>query len=83
MLGLGMAVLYIVLFCRGIYVSYKIRKYNSNLSILVVGMTFLIILTDINIDCFWDIFAFAMPFYVAIVEYAMYRTKVDLVYEDE
>lgn len=83
MLGLGMAVLYIVLFCRGIYVSYKIRKYDSNLSILVVGMTFLIILTDINIDCFWDIFAFAMPFYVAIVEYAMYRTKVDSVYEDE
>lgn len=83
MLGLGMAVLYIVLFCRGIYVSYKIRKYDSNLSILVVGMTFLIILTDMNIDCFWDIFAFAMPFYVAIVEYAMYRTKVDSVYEDE
>lgn len=77
MLGLGMAVLYIVLFFRGIYVSYKIRKYDSNLSILVVGMTFLIMLTDINIDCFWDIFAFAMPFYVAIVEYAMYRIKVD------
>ena len=83
MLGLGMAVLYIVLFCRGIYVSYKIRKYDSNLSILVVGMTFLIMLTDINIDCFWDIFAFAMPFYVAIVEYAMYRIKVNSVYEDK
>lgn len=83
MLGLGMALLYIVLFCRGIYVSYKIRKYDSNLSILVVGMTFLIMLTDINIDCFWDIFAFAMPFYVAIVEYAMYRAKVDSMYEDE
>ena len=25
----------------------------------------------------------AMPFYVAIVEYAMYRTKVDSMYEDE
>lgn len=83
MLGLGMAVLYIVLFCRGIYVSYKIRKYDSNLSILVVGMTFLIMLTDINIDCFWDIFAFAMPFYVTIVEYAMYRIKATSVYEDE
>lgn len=66
-----------------LYVSYKIRKYDSNLSILVVGMTFLIMLTDINIDCFWDIFAFAMPFYVTIVEYAMYRIKATSVYEDE
>ena len=24
---------------------------------------------DINIDCFWDIFAFAVPFYIATVEY--------------
>lgn len=80
MLGLGMMILYIVLFCRGIFVSYKIRKYDSNLSILVIGMTFLIMLTDINIDCFWDVFAFAMPFYVAIVEYTMYRIKVAPVY---
>lgn len=83
MLGFGMAVLYIFLFVRGFYVSYKIRKYNKNLSILVLGMTILIMLTDINIDCFWDIFAFAMPFYVAIVEYAMYRIKVNSMYEDK
>ena len=50
MLGVGMALLYLVIFIRGVYVAYKARKVDSNISLLVLGMTLLIILTNINID---------------------------------
>lgn len=76
MLGVGMALLYLVIFIRGVYVAYKARKVDSNISLLVLGMTLLIILTNINIDSFWDIFAFAMPFYISIVEYSMCRIRM-------
>lgn len=71
-----MALLYLVIFIRGVYVAYKARKVDSNISLLVLGMTLLIILTNINIDSFWDIFAFAMPFYISIVEYSMCRIRM-------
>ena len=76
MLGVGMALLYLVIFIRGVYVAYKARKVDFNISLLVLGMTLLIILTNINIDSFWDIFAFAMPFYISIVEYSMCRIRM-------
>ena len=82
MLGVGMAILYFVIFIRGIYVACKVKKVNQNVSLLVLGMTLLIMLTNINIDSFWDIFAFAMPIYVAIVEYSMDQTRRNLEYEE-
>lgn len=75
MLGVGMILLYLVIFIRGIYVAHKARRVDSNISLLVLGMTLLVMLTNINIDSFWNIFAFAMPFYIAIVEYSMCRVK--------
>lgn len=69
MLGSGMIVIYLVMFIRGFYVAWKVRKMDRDDCLLVLGMTLLFVLTDINIDCFWDIFAFAVPFYIATVEY--------------
>lgn len=69
MLGSGMIVIYLVMFIRGFYVAWKVRKMDRDDCLLVLGMTLLFVLTDINIDCFWDVFAFAVPFYIATVEY--------------
>lgn len=69
MLGGGMIVIYLMMFVRGFYVAWKIRRTDRDDCLLVLGMTLLFVLTDINIDCFWDIFAFAVPFYIATVEY--------------
>lgn len=69
MLGSGMIVIYLLMFIRGFYVAWKIRRTDRDDCLLVLGITLLFVLTDINIDCFWDIFAFAVPFYIATVEY--------------
>ena len=53
---------------------WKVRKMDRDDCLLVLGMTLLFVLTDINIDCFWDVFAFAVPFYIATVEY-IYKKK--------
>ena len=69
MVGCGMIVIFLVFFFRGFYVAWKVRKMDRDDCLLVLGMTLLFVLTDINIDCFWDVFAFAVPFYIATVEY--------------
>lgn len=74
MMGIPMVVFYVIMLGRGWYAVYK----SWNLSekyILVFGMTLIIMLTLINVDCFYSVFAFAVPFYIAVVEYVLWEIK--------
>ncbi len=68
-LGVLMGVWYILVLTKGFLVYKKKKKEEKDLALLVLGMTCCILFTGFSIDCFFDIFAFAMPFYIAIVEY--------------
>lgn len=73
--GLFGMILYILLFFRYIivtlkfYITYKNNIKYTNYLILLVGITVSNILFSLNIDCFYEIFAFSVPFSIAIVEY--------------
>lgn len=72
-LGIPLIIFYLIVFIRGITVYCRARLVDADKAILVFGMTVLIMMTGINIDCFFNIFAFAVPFYIAIVEYVAYE----------
>lgn len=73
---LGIIVYCLILF-RGFYISVKIRDRYSVLSNLVFGMTSLVIGNGINIDCFYSVYAFAVPFYLAIIEYIYWLSRTE------
>lgn len=76
MLGVPMILVFLLIFSRGFYVYFKVKKNGmGNEALLVLGMTVLVIMTGINIDLFFGIFAFAIPFYLAITEYVLYKSK--------
>lgn len=70
--GVTVIVFYLLYIVRSIYVGkiIKNRDMDSNLYLLVYGNVLAIILTIINIDMFFGIYLLAVPFCIAIVEYA-------------
>ena len=68
-LGIPLLLLLLLIIGRTFYLSYKVKRWNSNYSLLLFGMVVLFLTTGINISCFNGIYAFAVPFFVAIVEY--------------
>lgn len=70
--GVTIIVFYLLYIVRSIYVGQKIknRDKDSNLYLLVYGNMLAVILTIINIDMFFGIYLLAVPFCIAIVEYA-------------
>lgn len=73
-LGIPFLLLAILLLGRNFYLVHKIKKYNQGYALLLTGMAVILITTGINISWFNEIYAFAMPFYLGIVEYFNYYT---------
>lgn len=74
-LGVPFLLLVVLILGRSFYLSYKMKKVNMGYSLLLFGMTVLLITTGINISWFNGIYAFAVPFYVSVVEYAGYYIR--------
>ena len=70
--GITIIVFFLLYIVRSLYVGQKIKKRDkdSNLYLLVYGNMLAVILTIINIDMFFGIYLLAVPFCIAIVEYA-------------
>jgi hypothetical protein len=76
MLGIPIVVVFLMIFIRGFYVYSKANKVGMcDEALLVLGMTVLVMMTGINIDLFVGIFSFAIPFYLAITEYVLHRSR--------
>lgn len=75
MLGIPLFLLAILIVGRSLYVSYKTRKKYYNFSLLLFGMSMILLVTGINISWFNGIYAFAIPFYLGIVEYIKRNTN--------
>lgn len=69
--GIGGMIFYIALFARGIRNGNRARilSPDKNLDILAWGIVVAVLLTGINIDLFYGIYAFSAPFCMAIIEY--------------
>lgn len=70
-LGAGMLIFYAAFFINGFMTGAKlqIKGNDQNLVILVWGIAISVLLTCINIDCFFPIYVFSVPFCMAITEY--------------
>ena len=70
-LGAGMFIFYASFFINGFMTGAKlqIKGNDQNLVILVWGITISVFLTCINIDCFFPVYVFSVPFCMAIIEY--------------
>lgn len=75
LLGIPLAIVFMLIILRGFYISYRIKYIDKESYILVVGMTILILFKSINISCFDGIYAFCVPFYIAITEYVFHCCK--------
>ena len=68
--GLCSIYFYLVLLINGISAGVAARKNkNNNEAALVYGLIFSVFITGISIDCFYTIFAFSVPFVMAIIVY--------------
>lgn len=70
--GLLIFIFLIIIFVRNFRLAFKLHRINDPRFLLIFGMTVSILLTGINIDCFSSLFAFSMPFYLAICEYVRF-----------
>lgn len=69
MFGIFMIVVFVFIFSRTLYITKKLKDCKlRNESILILGMTVQVLLIGINIDCFYPIFSFAVPFFIGISE---------------
>ena len=85
-------VYYIMFFYRGIKSAMENRKLdNTNMDMLCMGISISVLLTCINIDLFYSIYAYSAPFCVAIFGYShksyickkkMMRISTNMVDED-
>lgn len=66
-MGILIGVFYLLMFARGVYVYMQNRK-EKNLAIIALALTVTIMVCEISMDCFFTPTAFAVPFYIAIVE---------------
>lgn len=67
-MGILMAIFFILMFGRGIYVYLSNRKF-SYIAILPLALTAVLLLSEVSMDAFATVRAFAVPFYIVIVEY--------------
>lgn len=76
LLGCGMLLFYSLYFLRGFFTGWKLYKNKKgNLYIIVWGITVSVLLTGINVDCFFAVYVFSVPFCLAIIEYARTLSK--------
>lgn len=67
-MGVLILVVYFLMFGRGIYTYVK--GYKSNvMAVLALSVTLALIGCEVSMDCFFTPTAYAVPFYIVIVEY--------------
>ena len=74
-LGFGGLLFYVMFVIWGVLVGKKARRMTSDIDILVWGIVFSIMITGVNIDLFYGIYAFAAPISLAIISYVDYSCK--------
>lgn len=74
-MGILAIVMYALLFGRGVYIARIIKAKYLNESRFILGMLIGMLMTGINIDCFYGYYAFAVPFYIAICEYVYWKYR--------
>lgn len=74
-LGFLMILFYVFCFGRGIYVYFKVRRFDHDSAQLIIAMSSLFIMFGINIDSFY-LFALAIPIYIGITEHIYSDCKV-------
>ena len=70
-IGLPIVMFYTFIFYIGFKSALMLKKVDPSLAVLEFGMTASIIMTGFTIDCFFNIFSFAVPFYIAISNYLL------------
>lgn len=71
-LGFGGLLFYMMFVIWGVLVGKKARSMTCDMDILVLGIVFSIMITGVNIDLFYGIYAFAAPISLAIISYVNY-----------
>lgn len=74
-LGIPFLLLAVFLLGRSFYLAYKVKIYHTGYALLLIGMSVILVTTGINISWFNEIYAFAMPLYLGILEYVNYYIK--------
>lgn len=74
-LGFGGLLFYIMFIIWGVLVGKKACRIAPDIDILVWGIVFSIMITGVNIDLFYGIYAFAAPISLAIISYVDYSCK--------
>jgi len=70
-LGCGMLVFYVSFLVRSFCTGMKLyRNGNETMRILIWGISLSFLLTGINVDCFFAVYVFSVPFCLAIIEHA-------------
>ena len=69
-LGCGMLVFYVSFLARSFCTGMKLyRNGNETMRILIWGISLSFLLTGINVDCFFAVYVFSVPFCLAIIEH--------------
>lgn len=69
--GIFIAVFYLIIIGSGLKQIFKNK--SSEIQLLILGCSIAVLLTEINIDCFVGLYAFSMPFVIAMIEYYRYE----------
>lgn len=67
-MGILIGIFFLIMFARGIYIYLKDGRVKY-MAILPLALTATIMVCEISIDCFFTPIAFAVPFFLSIVEY--------------
>ncbi len=68
--GMLGVVFYLVFFLGGFKAGIENRQLNNNLDLLCLGICFSVLCTIINIDIFFAVYAFSVPFCIALFAYS-------------
>lgn len=68
-MGILVLPLYILMLIRAFLAFNKTRKNNRTISNLSLGLFLCLAFTLISTDCFYEIYAFGVPFFIAIIEH--------------
>lgn len=76
--GVSIGVFYLIIVVTGLKQILTRKNEHAEMQLLILGLSITIMLSEINVDCFIGLYAFSMPFVIAIIEYYKY-IRLDMV----
>lgn len=74
-MGIPIVLFYVYTFFCGFKAAFNNRLRNPDYAILAFGSTLSVLIIGVSIDCFFNVFAFSTPFYIAIIMYILQITN--------